>query len=119
MNKISKIEGLSPDDLKKVFIKIIEQIGFCELTTLQKNIIQCSQINPLGKTSQCFLLISSHLTGSVDMEEISMLIREVQNKSNSNTISIVSPFHISNGFKRQFSKLQENISIEYIDRVNR
>ena len=23
MNKISKIEGLSPDDLKKVFIKII------------------------------------------------------------------------------------------------
>ena len=47
MNKISKIEGLSPDDLKKVFIKIIEQIGFCELTTLQKNIIQCSQINPL------------------------------------------------------------------------
>lgn len=116
MNKISKIEGLSPDDLKKVFIKIIEQIGFCELTTLQENIIQCSQINPLGKTSQCFLLISSHLTGSVDMEEISMLIHEVQNKSNSNTISIVSPFHISNGFKREISKLQENISIEYIDR---
>lgn len=116
MNKISKIEGLSPDDLKKVFIKIIEQIGFCEPTTLQGNIIQCSQINPLGKTSQCFLLISSHLTGSVDMEEISMLIHEVQNKSNSNTISIVSPFHISNGFKREISKLQENISIEYIDR---
>ena len=116
MNKISKIEGLSPDDLKKVFIKIIEQIGFCEPTTLQENIIQCSQINPLGRTSQCFLLISSHLTGSVNMEEISMLIHEVQNKSNSNTISIVSPFHISNGFKKEISKLQENISIEYIDR---
>ena len=70
MDKISKIEGLSPDDLKKVFVKIIEQIGFCEPTTLQENIIQCSQINPLGKTSQCFLLISSHLTGSVNMEEI-------------------------------------------------
>ncbi|WP_179098902.1 hypothetical protein [Porphyromonas gingivalis] len=41
MDKINKIEGLPIEVLKKVFIEVINQIGFCEVTELQDGIIQC------------------------------------------------------------------------------
>ena len=117
MNKIPKIEKLSKmEQLKETFVNIAKHIGFCDIKILRKDIIQCTMNNPLGKISQCFLLISSHLSGTVNMEKISMLINEVQSKSNSNTISIVSPFHISKGFKNEASKLALNINLEYIGR---
>lgn len=118
MDKINKIEGLPIEVLKKVFIEVINQIGFCEVTELQDGIIQCLKKNPLGKTSQCFLLTSSHLREMEDVNRIGELIREAQRKSNSNTISIVSSFHVSNGFKQKVCKSTKDVTIEieYIDR---
>lgn len=116
MDKINKIEGLPNEVLKKVFVEVINQIGFCEVTELQDDIIQCLKTNPLGKTSQCFLLTSSHLREMEDVNRIGELIREAQRKSNSNTISIVSSFHVSNGFRQKVSKSTKDVTIEYIDR---
>ena len=116
MNKIEKIENLNNIEFQDLLCKVIESVGYNNVESIEDNIIKAKNVSPLSSEEYLFLIFPFKLSGIADVTPIKEILIEKQKKHSSNSIHVVSKYHISNGFEDSIKEKNMPFKINFIGR---
>jgi hypothetical protein len=113
--KISKIESLQEDSFFELVEKLLSKIGYTNIERTGIK-IKASAKGLISSHDHGFIYLPEKLSGNIEIDRILDIIQTGKEDLGTFTIYILSPFHISNGFRDHISGLINNIKIEFIGR---
>ncbi len=116
---ISKIEGLSKEELDNLLVNILSKQEFESILVLD-DCIKAKQKTFLNASAAVFITFPFKLGGvaGTDYKLVAKQIDEIRVKYAANNVFVYSNFTISNGFQEAISKELKSIRMTYIGRDN-
>lgn len=115
MDKLTKIESLSQEKLQEVWVEILKKDKFSGIS-VKVNCITANSDSILVPIKCLYITFPFQLSGNIDVAYIAQEITKQRNVENANLITIVSQWHISNGFQRTIREIITNFEISFIGR---
>lgn len=115
MDKLTKIESLSQDKLQEVWVEILKKEKFSGIS-VKVNCITANSDSILVLVKCLYITFPFQLSGNIDVAYIAREITKLRNEENANLVTIVSQWHISNGFQRTIREIITNFEISFIGR---
>lgn len=113
--KIEKLEALNSESFIGLIQNLISKMGYQDIEYKDQLIIAHLK-GPLNTDIHGFIYFDQQLSGNIPLDEITKVIRNVIDTKTFNTIFIVSPFNISNGFKQNLKPNFINSSLRFFGR---
>lgn len=113
--KIAKIESLESIVFSDLVINLLTKMEYSDIKKTGEHL--SATINgPMSSDTHAFIIILEKLSGNVELEKFKELIAVERATTNFFTAFIVSPYHISNGFKENLRAEIKDIKLEFIGR---
>lgn len=113
--RIEKIESLTKDKLKTTIVQLLRITNF-ENIVENENYIIATEKSSFSEIKHVFVIPSIRMSGSIDIDSVAELIETIQSNELANVVTLVSQFHISNGFRSTFETKLNHIKFDYLDR---
>lgn len=113
--KITKIESLSKEHFIGMMNNLLIKMSYKEVKN-EVGYFLGLFASPISSDWHGFIPFIEKLSGNVDYDEIIKQVIDTKTLGNFHTTFIVSPFHISKGFRDSLKDKIQNINLEFLDR---
>ena len=115
MTKIETIGNLNNSSLVELMKTLLDFMG---LQNIREDgvVLRAEENSALGVIMHAFVIPDAQLSGAVDLDSISALLKEVRDKETFNVVTFVSNRHISTGFQTNLNRQFSELRINYIGR---
>lgn len=115
MEKIDKIQSLSPSELRETVYNLANRLGYKNVSKAETIVLAYNE-SPLSSNKYLFVFFEERLSGISNVESFVAKILGLQKTHLANVIFLVSPYNISTGFESSISSSIGSLKLEFIDR---